>query len=248
MREKFNLFKENIKDDLEQLDLSKDADAKVGHKTADTSFFGYKTHISITEECIITAALITSGEKHDGKQLKSLIEKSEASGFNIENIIGDAAYSEKENIDYVNENKMNLIAKLSKSVSHGNTRQTKTKFEYNKDADMYVCQAGHMSIKKTSTRPKKHVKDGQGTVISYFFDFEKCKFCPLREGCYKEGAKTKSYSVSIKTNTHQEHIEFQETDYFKGKSKERYKIEAKNSEMKHRHGYDVASAAGLVGV
>ena len=112
----------------------------------------------MTEERIITAALITSGEKHDGKQLKSLIEKSEASGFNIENIIGDAAYSEKENIQYVNENKMNLIAKLSKSVSHGNTRQTKTKFEYNKDADMYVYEAGHMSIKKLALDLKSMLK------------------------------------------------------------------------------------------
>lgn len=39
----------------------------------------------------------------------------------------------------------------------------------------------------------------------------------------KEGAKTKSYSVSIKNNTHKEHMEFQETEYFKEKSKERYK-------------------------
>ena len=78
--------------------------------------------------------------------------------------------------------------------------------------------------------------------------FEKCKSCSLREGCYKIGAKTKSYSVSIKSNTHQEHIDFQETEYFKMRSKERYKIEAKNSELKHRHGYDVASAAGLVGM
>ena len=28
----------------------------------------------------------------------------------------------------------------------------------------------------------------------------------------------------------------------------RYKIEAKNSELKHRHGYDVASSSGLVGM
>jgi len=39
---------------------------------------------------------------------------------------------------------------------------------------------------------------------------------------------------------------FQETDYFKTKSKERYKIEAKNSELKHRHGYDVATSSGLL--
>jgi len=113
---------------------------------------------------------------------------------------------------------------------------------------MYVCEAGHMSTKKRSTRPKKHAKDGSGTVESYFFDIEKCKHCPISEGCYKKGAKTKTYSVSIKTDIHQEHMEYQESEYFKEKLKERYKIEAKNSELKHRHGYDVASSSGLIGM
>lgn len=31
-------------------------------------------------------------------------------------------------------------------------------------------------------------------------------------------------------------------------AKERYKIEARNSELKHRHGYDVASSSGLIGI
>ena len=34
----------------------------------------------------------------------------------------------------------------------------------------------------------------------------------------------------------------------KRKAKSRYKIEAKNSELKHRHGYDVATSAGLFGM
>lgn len=248
IKEKMNLLEETVADDLEKLDLSKDEDAKVGHKTYDTSFFGYKTHIAMTEERIITAATVTSGEKHDGKQLKTLVEKSIDAGIELENIIGDAAYSEKENIDYAKEENLNLISKLSKSVSHGNSRQSQTKFEYNKDADMYVCEEGHMSIKKANKRPKKHDKDGSGTVLSYFFDVEKCKHCPKKDGCYKDGSKTKSYSVSIKNNSHKEHMDFQESDYFKEKSKERYKIEAKNSELKHRHGYDVASSSGLIGM
>ena len=33
---------------MEHLETSKDEDAKTGHKTADTSFFGYKTHIAMT--------------------------------------------------------------------------------------------------------------------------------------------------------------------------------------------------------
>ena len=31
-------------------------------------------------------------------------------------------------------------------------------------------------------------------------------------------------------------------------AKERYKIEAKNSELEHRHGYDVAPSSGLIGI
>lgn len=247
VREKLNLLKETIEDDLEQLAASKDEDARVGHKTADTSFFGYKTHIAMSDERIITAAVVTSGEKHDGKQLTTLVEKSKAAGMNVDEIIGDTAYSEKDNLEYVKKEGLRLISKLNTVVTHGNKRN-KDKFEYNKDAGMYVCRAGHMSIKKVSNRPKKHAQDGKGTVISYYFDVEKCKRCLMREGCYKEGAKTKSFSVSIKSNTHQEQINYQETEYFKMRSKERYKIEAKNSELKHRHGYDVASSSGLIGM
>ncbi len=68
-----------------------------------------------------------------------------------------------------------------------------------------------------------------------------------QEGCYK-GAKNKTYSVKIKSSEHTEQMAFQESKYFKEKAKERYKIEAKNSELKHRHGYDVASSSGLVGI
>lgn len=248
VKERMNLLEETVNDDLEKLELSEDTEARMGHKTHDTSFFGYKTHLAMTEERIITAATVTSGEKHDGKQLKQLVDKSRDAGIEVETIIGDAAYSEKENIEYAEEEKIDLVSKLSKTVTHGNKRQISTSFEFNKDAEMYVCQAGHMSVLKRGKRPKKHAVDGQGTVETYFFDVEKCKRCPFKEGCYKEGSKTKSYSVSIKSNTHQKHMEFQESDYFKEKSKQRYKIEAKNSELKHGHGYDVASSSGLVGM
>jgi hypothetical protein len=47
---------------------------------------------------------------------------------------------------------------------------------------------------------------------------------------------------------HSEQKAYQETEEFKNLAKERYKIEAKNSELKHGHGYDVASGRGLVGM
>lgn len=247
VRERLNLLKELVEDDLEALESTRDKDARVGHKTADTSFFGYKTHLAMTEERIITAAIVTSGEKHDGKQLQTLVEKTMNTGIEVEEIIGDAAYSEKENLKYAKEENISLISRLNPAITHGN-RRNEDRFDYNKDAGMYVCKAGHMSIKKTSNRAKKHAQDGEGTVLTYFFDVEECNRCPQREGCYKEGSKSKSYSVSVKSATHQEQMDYQKTEYFKERAKHRYKIEAKNSELKHRHGYDVASSSGLIGM
>jgi transposase len=244
VKEQLNLLKETVADDLEHLRCSKDHDAKVGHKTADSSFFGYKTHMAMSEERLITAAVITTGEKNDGKQLETLIEKSKKAGMEVETVIGDAAYSEKENIKYSKENGIKLVAKLHPSVTQGN-RKKEDEFEFNKDAGMYVCKAGHMAIRK-ARQGKKNI--GENQTDTYYFDIEKCKRCPLREGCYKEGAKSKTYSVTIKSNEHSEQAKFQESEYFKEKAKERYKIEAKNSELKHRHGYDVAQSSGLIGM
>lgn len=70
VQEKLNLLEESVSNDMEHLETSKDGDAKIGHKTADTSFFGYKTHIAMTEERIITAATVTSGEKQTEKNCR----------------------------------------------------------------------------------------------------------------------------------------------------------------------------------
>ena len=40
-------------------------------------------------------------------------------------------------------------------------------------------------------------------------------------------------------------MEFQKTPEFKAKARERYKIEAKNAELKHVYGYDRAESYGL---
>lgn len=220
IKEPLNLLKETVTDDLEQLRISEDQDARVGHKSADSSFFGYKTHIAMTEERIITAAVVTTGEKNDGKQLQTLIEKSKAAGMEVKTVIGDTAYSEKENIKYSNENDLELVAKLNPAITQGN-RKKEDEFQFNKDAGMYVCKAGHMAFRK-ARGGKKDV--GANQVDTYYFDVEVCKRCPMREGCYKEGAKSKTYSVSIKSDEHTEQMAFQGSEYFKTKAKERYKI------------------------
>ena len=241
VKEKLNLLKETIEDTQENFTLSKDTDAKMGHKSADSSFFGYKTHLAMTEERIITAAVVTSGEKGDGPELPKLLEISQDNGIDVDTIIGDGAYTGKENLKLTSGQNIKVVARLNVTIAQG-ARKDEDKFDYNKDADRFVCPAGHMAIRK-ARQGKKNV--GTNQKQTYYFDVEKCKTCSLKEGCYKEGAKTKTYSVSIKSDLHQEQISFQETDYYKEKAKHRYKIEAKNSELKNVHGYDRAISYGI---
>jgi hypothetical protein len=241
IKRKPNLLKETVEDDLEQLEYSSDKDARIGHKSSDNSFFGYKTHLAMSEERIITAAVITSGEDSDGKHLEALVEKSRTAGVEIEDIIWDAAYSGKDNIEYTAKHNIKLVAKLNPVISNG-TRSEKYELEYNKDAEMYVCKAGHLAARKEL---EKSAKPNANNKIRYFFDIEKCKSCPISRGCYKPGAKSKSYRVRILSEAHEEQSKFQNTEYFKNKARERYKIEAKNSELKNAHRYNKTYGAGI---
>lgn len=170
VKEKLNYLKEIVADHHEHLQLSNDPDARIGHKTADSSFFGYKTHLAMNAERIITAAVITTGEKNDGKQLQTLIEKSRDTGMKIDTVIGDTAYSEKDNIQYAKHNELHLISKLNPNITQG-TRKKEDAFEFNKDAGMYVCKAGHMAIQRARTSKKGKNNNQKNT---YMFDIEKC--------------------------------------------------------------------------
>ena len=245
--ENINLLKEVIEDTESELEYSKDSEAKIGHKTADTEFFGYKTHLMMSEERIITAAVTTTGEQHDGKQLQTLIEKTQNNGIELEAIVGDGAYSESDNLDYCSENGIKNVSKLSENVLHGN-RKEKNKFDFNKDAGMYVCPAGHMAIKKAKQGSKKDSNNKNTQVETYYFDVDKCKYCVFREGCYKAGAKTKTYSVKIKSETHTAQMDYMQTEEFQKYYSNRYKIEAKNAELKAVYNYDKSSACGLSGL
>lgn len=244
VKERVNVLKEVIDDYESQWSYSNDPDARVGHKSADSAFFGFKTHIAMSNERIITAAIVTTGEKSDGRYLQELIEKSKEAGMEIETVLGDAAYSGKDNLQYAKTEELQLISKLNTVITSG-SGQRKIEFDYNKDAGMFVCPAGHMAIQKARSGKKDQNKNQR---TKYYFDIEKCKVCPMREGCYQEGAKSKTYSVTIKSIEHEEQAAFQETDKFKQLAKNRYKIEAKNSELKHPHGYKTAKSAGLFGM
>lgn len=239
-----NYLKEFAEDCLEFEPYSADESATVGHKTADTEFFGYKTHLAMTEDRLVSAAIVTSGEKGDGSLLEELIARSEANGVSVEGVIGDTAYSGKENLKLVTEKEILLFSKLHPIISNG-TRKPEDTWDFNKDAGMVVCPNGQMAIRKARTGKKNQNKNQS---LTFYMDIQRCQACPMREGCYKEGAKSKTYSITIKSEEHQKQKAFQESQEFKDRYRNRYMIEGKNSEIKNRHGYDVSWSNNITGM
>ena len=90
--------------------------------------------------------------------------------------------------------------------------------------------------------------NNDGIAECYYFDVNKCKHCPFKDGCYKDEAKTKSFSVKVKTDTHIAQMDYMKTEEFKEYYSHRYKIEAKNAELKNVYNYDKSNACGQSGI
>lgn len=245
LKESINYLAEAIDDVRSHNPISHDKDARTGHKSAETSFLGYKTHIAMTPERIITAATVTTGEKSDGKELPSLLTKTEENGVEVDTIIGDAAFSGKENLEIANERDIVVVAKLNPVITQGHKPKTSAldaMFSYNKDADRYVCPMGILSAKGSEREyndNKNHNK-----IFRYRWSQRKCSICKLRSECIGESTR-KSIEIRILSDEHKKQVEFQNSLEFRRLSKERYKIESKNAELKNVHGYARAESYGL---
>jgi hypothetical protein len=84
-----------------------DKDARVGYKSKTDSFFGFKTEYTmITEERIITAIDVHSGEYVDGTECNKLLTRTEEAGVKVEALSGDRAYFKKEILDELAQRKI----------------------------------------------------------------------------------------------------------------------------------------------
>lgn len=100
-----------------------DPDARFGWKSSLKSFFGYKEHIAMTEEEIITALEVTPGSTDDGKQLPVLLEQTTTNGVNVNEIIADKAYSGKDNLAKMKTETITLYRCIPSSMKEASVRK-----------------------------------------------------------------------------------------------------------------------------
>lgn len=220
-----------------------DLDARVGRKSKTHMFFGYKSHVAMTEvDEIITACQVTAGNADDGKQLPTLIEQTKQNGADISELLADAAYGSKANFETMEVQEITGYIPVSAAAY---TVLPDSRFTYNKDSDEMICPAGHPSFRRS--RFKANNNTGQPGV-TYFFDPKLCASCPLREGCYNGQKIGKSVTVSEPHAAQEAAKQREQSDEGKAIYRRRGVIEHKLAELKRFGGMRRARYRSLLRV
>ena len=238
----YNRIKELLDSDrLREIRSKDDEDARFGHKTATTTFFGYKTHIAMSDDRVITGIEVTDGSKPDGAQLPVLLEKSKNNGAEVKEIVGDMAYVSDDNLDTCAENDVELYARTNSAVAAAANSELDEGFSYNKDAHMLQCPAGNLAMRMDS-----QVAKSGNTHLKFVFSKKICKKCPLFEQCKINKGPEFSYCFTDPNEEHKARLNFENSDEFNKKLEVRHRIEEKNGEMKTTHGFRRADSVGLI--
>jgi transposase len=226
---------------LKELQSGYEQDAKIGHKSKTDEFFGYKNHIAMTEnEQFITALEVTDGNAADTKSLQTLVNKTQTNGVEIAEIIGDTAYSAKDNLDFAKAQEIAMISKLNPKV--GSTEKSDKYVFFNKDSGTYECKNGCLA---TAKKCGFHKKNGS-RKIEFSFSAVECKKCPYFKKCV--GEKANPYRRICDTVTlpiYEEQKAFAQTEYFKERYRRRGIIEGKNADLKQNYGLKRTHGTGL---
>lgn len=245
LKEKLEIAKQIVKDERlltnKGIQSAVDPDARFGRKSNSKSFYGYKNHIAMTEEEIITAVHVTPGNEVDGKQLQPLVNKTVEQELIVEEVLADTAYSSKDNLRFLQKEEIDASIPLNPIV-YG--KREEDLFQYDKENSKIICPAGHTSIGKTK---KSRQATSRNPYYKFYFDTSICRQCPLSEGCYNN-TKEKAYTVTIKSEEHQKQIAYLESDKYRQRKNVRSRIEHKNAELKNAHGMTRAKYRGQFGM
>ena len=228
-------------DQIRKIRSKDDEDARFGYKTPTKKFFGYKTHLAMSEDRIITGIKVTDGSQPDGLQLPELIEKSKKNGVSVKEVIGDMAYVSDDNLETCEKEDVTLYARTNSAVAAAANTELEEGFCYSKDAHMLQCPAGYLT-----TRVDYRNASNGNTYANYCFSAKACKKCPLREQCKVGKSKTHTYNTTQPNEFHKARLEFESSEPFKEKLTIRHRIEEKNGEMKTAHGFQRADSVSLV--
>jgi transposase len=217
-----------------------DEDAHSGHKTAASTFSGFKSHLAMTGERLIAGIEVTNGGVPDCNQLPVLLEKAALNGVEVQEAVGDMAYVSEDHLTVCEEKGVTLYARTNPAVAAAAATPLDEGFGFSKDAGLLQCPAGESAM-----RAGKRTADNGNTYLNYFFSKRKCKNCPLCGQCRMGKSRGKCCNITQPSEKNRQRLEFENSEPFRERMRIRHRIEEKNGEMKVAHGLGRADSVGL---
>lgn len=221
-----------------------DKDARVGYKSKNHSFYGYKAELcQTTDGSLITSINVEPGSYVDGSQFKDLLDSTLLSGLVVKGVYGDKAYFRADILKLIKKKKASVYIPVSASAYKIN----EDLYSYNKDSNQWFCVMGNETITaKSITRKRKGKKK---KYLEYSFERERCRDCSRRVECIGKSTRiAKLLTISVNTPELYEYSQRAKTSEFLEEYRKRAKIEPKNAELKRFHGLNRAKGYGLQSV
>lgn len=156
-----------------------DPEMRHGRKSSSRRFDGHKLHVVEDEATeIILGIDVGAGNGKDGDHAAPLVEQARNHGVDIDEVVGDMAYSDGDTREAVEQAGARVIAKVP--PTHNQGFFPKTDFVIDPDAPSATCPAGHTTNEAWSTTDHK----ARPTLMLHF-DADTCSACPLRAQCVK---------------------------------------------------------------
>ena len=154
-----------------------DPEIRHGRKSSGKTYTGHKAHLAVEiSSGVITAVDLTAPSVADGAQVQPLIEQTqELTGGEVEQGLGDSAYSSREAQRQAKEVGVDLRTKMP---SHRRDYYGPGDFEVSADGRTARCPAGHASVRQARHQPKESIPE-----LRHFWSEELCGSCPSKDAC-----------------------------------------------------------------
>lgn len=189
-----------------------DPHARVSVKPGKARQLNYFGQLAVDDaHHVITGAMADFADKRDSQCLSAILNQAinnlDYHDIRIEEICADTGYSSGTSLNYIEQN--NITAYIP---NHGQYRNSREGFVYNKLLDRYECQRGNKAI-----LPFKGIRtDSKGYDKKTYRSSETdCKNCPLRKSCAGKKTKFKKLDDSVDKPYYDRMHDRMQTDYAK---------------------------------
>ena len=205
-----------------------DPEMRHGRKSKARRFDGFKVSVATEagSELILDIADMAASDG-DGKELLPTVARvEEHTGFQVERVIADGAYSSGENLAGCANYPGHAVALVSPLRDPDGSRVEKSAFRIDLEARRAACPQGQ------EVQGRKAQDEKKRPILKFTFDRSGCERCPLFSRCVR--SKKKDGRV-VSTHYYESHLQAarqrQETAEFKEVYRTRSAVERKLAEL-----------------